>query len=113
MMNEQKIEQVKKLFDVEDITDIEKEVRIGRGKQDIFGQQLFELFIKARDAGIEILNVNQVTAAYQRYWVKEKGAKPKSNVQIMNKLFAMAHNGKYMLEKIDGEQGTYRLKENA
>ena len=112
-MNEQKIEQVKKLFDVEDITDIEKEVRIGRGKQDIFGQQLFELFIKARDAGIEILNGNQVTAAYPRYWVKEKGAKPKSNVQIMNKLFAMAHNGKYMLEKIDGEQGTYRLKENA
>lgn len=112
-MKEQKIEQVKKLFDVEDITDIEKEVKIGRGKQDIFGQQLFELFTKAYEAGIETLNVNQVTVAYQRYWVKEKGAKSKSNVQIMNKLFAMAHNGKYMLEKIDGEQGTYRLKENA
>ena len=41
---------------------------------------------------------------------EKDGCKVKSNVQIMNKLFTMATNGKYPLEKVEGEQGTYRLK---
>ena len=31
----------------------------------------------------------------------------------MNKLFAMATGKKFPLEKVEGKQGTYRLKEGA
>ncbi|OLA64848.1 MAG: hypothetical protein BHW56_07905 [Acetobacter sp. 46_36] len=64
----------------------------------------------AKDAGIEKLTVNQVTVAYYRRYVEKNGCKVKTNIQIMNKLFAMATSGKYPLEKVEGEQGTYRLK---
>lgn len=109
VMNEDKIKKVKKLFDIQDISDIENKVKIGKGKQDIFGQQLMELFILARDSGIETLTVNQVTVAYYRHFVEKYHAKEKTNIQIMNKLFAMASGNKYPIEKVEGEQGTYRL----
>lgn len=112
MENSERIKKVQKLFDTEDLSDIKERdrVKIGRGKQDIFGQQLIELFILAKDTGIEKLTVNQVTVAYYRRFVEKYGCKVKTNIQIMNKLFAMATGGKYPLEKIEGEQGTYRLK---
>ena len=74
--------------------------KIGRGKQDIFGQQLIELFILAKDAGIEKLTVNQVTVAYYRRYVEKNGCKVKTNIQIMNKLFAMATSGKTSLFRL-------------
>ncbi len=112
MENSERIKKVQKLFDTEDLSDIKERdrVKIGRGKQDIFGQQLIELFILAKDTGIEKLTVNQVTVAYYRRYVEKNGCKVKTNIQIMNKLFAMATSGKYPLEKVEGEQGTYRLK---
>lgn len=112
MENSERIKKVQKLFDTDDLSDIKEKdkVKIGRGKQDIFGQQLIELFILAKDAGIEKLTVNQVTVAYYRRYVEKNGCKVKTNIQIMNKLFAMATSGKYPLEKVEGEQGIYRLK---
>jgi hypothetical protein len=112
MVTDEQIKKVQKLFDTEDLSDIKEKdkVKIGKGKQDVFGQQLIELFIKAKDAGIEKLNVNQVTVAYYRCFVENGDCKVKTNIQIMNKLFAMAAGDKYPLEKVEGEQGTYRLK---
>lgn len=112
MANSEQIKKVQKLFDTEDLSDIKDKdkVKIGRGKQDIFGERIMELFIKAKDAGIEKLTVNQVTVAYYRSFVENGDSKAKTNIQIMNKLFAMAAGGKYPLEKVEGEQGTYRLK---
>lgn len=112
MTDNDQIKKVQKLFDTEDLSDIKEKdkIKIGKGKQDIFGEQLMELFIKAKDAGIEKLNVNQITVAYYRYYVEKGNSKIKTNIQIMNKLFAMAAGDKYPLEKVEGEQGTYRLK---
>ena len=110
MANNEQIKKVQKLFDINDVSDVEDKVKIGKGKQDVFGQQLMELFIMARDSGIVKLTVNQVTVAYYRHFVEKYHVKEKTNIQIMNKLFAMATGGKYPLEKIEGEQGTYRLK---
>ena len=66
MENRDKIKDTMKLFDTNDLSDIDNKIRIGKGKQDIFGQQLFELFLQAKKAGIEKLNVNQVMVAYYR-----------------------------------------------
>lgn len=100
MANNEQIKKVQKLFDINDVSDVEDKVKIGKGKQDVFGQQLMELFIMARDSGIEKLTVNQVTVAYYRHFVEKYHVKVKTNIQIMNKLFAMATGGKYPLEKL-------------
>lgn len=55
MTDNDQIKKVQKLFDTEDLSDIKEKdkIKIGKGKQDIFGEQLMELFIKAKDAGID------------------------------------------------------------
>ena len=68
-----------------------------------------ELFEYACEEGLMELNVNQVMVAFHRKFGKNY-SKPKTNVQIMNKLFAMAKGKKFPLEKVDGKNGTYRLK---
>ena len=97
----------KSIFDTEDTADLPRDLQVGPG--DRFGYQIMELFEYACEEGLMELNVNQVMVAFHRKFRKNY-SKLKTNVQIMNKLFAMAKGKKFPLEKVDGKNGTYRLK---
>ena len=49
--------------------------------------------------------------AFHRMFREKYETKPKNNIQIMNKLFAMAAGKKYPIEKVKDKQGTYKLIE--
>lgn len=96
----------KDVFNFNDISDVENEIKLGRGKQDHFMQQIIDIFKEAEKHNIMQLNVNEVLIVYHRTIVKRKNGAIKTNIQIMNKLGAMRSKG--ILTRIS--QGTYQLK---
>lgn len=95
------------IFDTTNMNDLPKNLRMVR--QDKFADEIMEIFNIAAENGLTELNVNQVMVAhYRKFHPDDKDAK--TNIQIMNKLFAMAKSGKYPLEKVASRNGTYRLK---
>lgn len=101
---------MKDIFDEKDTSDLPKEIKLGRGKGDQFGDDILELFRISEKLGYTELNVNQVVVGLYRHFNKYK-KKPKTNVQIMNKLGVLATIKKpALLERV--RQGVYKLKKN-
>ena len=100
-------------YNFDDISDVEFPEEVKLGRSDDFGREIMEIFYGARENGISELNVNQVMVVFYRKFSEKYKDHPKTNIQIMNKLFAMAAGKKFPLEKVEGKQGTYRLKEVA
>lgn len=99
------------VFDINDTRDIKSNLELSSVKEDKFGKELHDLFVKARQEGIENLTIDQITVAYYRVYVKTGKAKEKTAIQIMNKLWALAKRKKFNIKKENGKKGKYYLDE--
>ena len=97
----------KSVFDTEDTSDLPENLQIA--PESNFGRDIVQVFERSKAEGLNELNINQVTVAFHRMFGK-KYQKPKDYVQIMNKLFGMSRGNKFPIEKVEGLNGTYRLK---
>ena len=100
-------------YNFDDISDVDFPEDVKLGRSDDFGREIMEVFYGAKENGITELTVNQVMIVFYRKLSEKYKDHPKTNIQIMNKLFAMAAGKKFPLEKVEGKQGTYRLKQDA
>ena len=93
------------LFDLFDLSDIP--VEIGDVKRDQLSNEIIELF---QLAGRE-LNIDELTVAHYRKYVKNNPAKIiKNKTQIMNKVYKMSKERNTRIEPVEGKKGVYRLK---
>lgn len=93
------------LFDLFDLSDIPDS--IGDVRRDQLSNEIIELF---QIAGRE-LNIDEITVAHYRKYVKNNPARTiKNKTQIMNKVYKMSKERNTIIESVDGKKGVYRLK---
>lgn len=97
----------KNSFNFDDLSDVQNEIKLGKSKQDIFGQRIIEIFKEAKKLNILELNTNQITIVYHREFVKTGKSKPKTNIQVLNKLGILYKKG--LLIKV--KKAVYKLKD--
>ena len=99
------------VFDLNDKRDIKADLELSQEKEDKFGKKLHDLFVKAKQEGIENLTIDQITVAHYRVYVKTGKSEEKNAIQIMNKLWALAKRNKFNIKKVKGKKGKYYLDE--
>lgn len=99
------------VFDLNDKRDIKANLELSQEKEDKFGKELHDLFVKAKQEGIENLTIDQITVAHYRVYVKTGKSEEKNAIQIMNKLWALAKRNKFNIKKVKGKKGKYYLDE--
>lgn len=96
------------IFDFKDISDVKDKVIISNGgKRDDFKKKIIDLFTEAKKVGITEMHTDQVVISYYRKYVKNNESKPKTNMQVMNKLGILATKG----ELYRVRPGFYSLKD--
>ena len=98
----------KDIFDTNDLSDLPKKLQNLRTSD--FGDEIMEVFEKAKEAGYDVLYVNQITVAFHRLNRDKYKNSPRSSTVIANKLCAMARGKKFPIERVSGKKGCYRLK---
>ena len=101
------------LFDLDDVSDVEEVLSIPRGKKDVFGEKLQELFMLAKHEGLNELNISQIAVGYHRRYVLNGNGSKKTTLQITNKLLAMANDKRYHIKKVPGKRGTYYFDDDS
>ena len=103
------------LFDISDTDDLPKEIaeELVVNTRDPFELNINQLFLLARDQGLDQLNIDQITVAYYRQFVKNTfNAESKSRKQIALKISNMIRGHKPLIESIPERKGVYRLKKD-
>jgi len=96
------------IFDLTDLSDLPAKLQKLRTTD--FGEEIMQVFERAKKEGRKVLNVSEVTVAFHRMFRDKYQNDPRSNILISNKLCAMASGKKFPIERVTGQKGCYRLK---